>query len=198
MRTYLLLTTCLILVGCSRQEASHRETKGELAGEPLRWALVNKSTITTAIYQWSSDKMEETKKAEGLSPDVEEKIQQYEVLESELEKKQMEMRMRVSFPAQPPGSAAPETDTDYEALTQKVAEAKAPVADIVERRSRQGMQYYQQYTTEKLVAEYAKDRFDLVVDSSGSAGSAVLYHSSDEVLDITDGVMKLFKEETKQ
>jgi hypothetical protein len=198
MKTYLLLTTCLILVGCSRQEASHREAKSEMAREPLRWALVNKSTVSTAIYQWSRDKMEEAKKTEGLSPDVEEKIQQYEVLESELEKKQMEMRMRNSFPAHPPDSATPATDKDYEVLTQKVAEAKVPIADIVERRSRQAMQYYQQYTTEKLVAEYAKDRFDLVVDSSGSAGSAVLYHSSGEILDITDGVIKLFKEETKQ
>jgi len=141
--------------------------------------------------------MEEAKKAEGLSPEVEEQIHQYEVLQSELNKKQMEMRMSGSFSAQPPGSAAPAPDKDYEALTQKVAEAKAPNADVIERRSRLAMQYYNQYTTEKLVAEYVTNRFDLVVDSSSPAGSAVLYRKSDEVLDITDGVIKLFKDEVK-
>ena len=163
----------------------------------MRWAFANKSTISTAIYVWSRDKMEEAKKAEKLSPEVEDQIRQYEVLAAELNKKEMEMRMSGSFPAQRPGSAAPTGDKDYDALTQKVAEAKAPIADIIDRRSQQSMQYYSQYTTEKLVAEYVTNRFDLVVDSSSPSGSAVLYRKSDEVLDITDGVIKLFKEETK-
>ena len=141
--------------------------------------------------------MEEAKKAEKLSPEVEEQIRQYEVLAAELNKKEMEMRMKNEFPAQRPGSAAPTGDKDYDALTQKVAEAKAPITDIIDRRSRQSMQYYSQYTTEKLVAEYVTNRFDLVVDSSSPGGSAVLYRKSDEVLDITDGVIKLFKEEVK-
>jgi hypothetical protein len=197
MKTYLLLTTCLILTGCSRQASVHREAKSEQTGESVRWAFANKSTISTAIYVWSRDKMEEAKKAEKLSPEVEDQIRQYEVLAAELNKKEMEMRMSGSFPAQRPGSAAPTGDKDYDALTQKVAEAKAPIADIIDRRSQQSMQYYSQYTTEKLVAEYVTNRFDLVVDSSSPSGSAVLYRKSDEVLDITDGVIKLFKEETK-
>ena len=197
MKAYLLLTTCLIFTGCSRQASVHREAKSEQTGESVRWAFANKSTISTAIYVWSRDKMEEAKKAEKLSPEVEEQIRQYEVLAAELNKKEMEMRMSSSFSAHPPGSAAPATDKDYEALTQKVAEAKAPNADVIERRSRQSMQYYSQYTTEKLVAEYVTNRFDLVVDSSSPGGSAVLYRKSDEVLDITDGVLKLFKDEVK-
>jgi hypothetical protein len=47
-----------------------------------------------------------------------------------------------------------------------VAAAKAPLADILERRSRQASQYRGQFSTESLIAEYAKDRFDLIVDSS--------------------------------
>ena len=44
-----------------------------------------------------------------------------------------------------------------------------------------------------------KDRFDLVVDSSDErfSHSAVLYRTSGEVLDITEGIIKLFKERTK-
>ena len=140
--------------------------------------------------------MEEAKKAEKLSPEVEEQIRQYEELASELNQKKMEA-MRSRFSAHPPGSAAPATDKDYEALTQKVAEAKAPIADIIDRRSKQASQYQSQYTTEKMIAEYVKNRFDLVVDSSSPGGSAVLYRKSDEVLDITDGVIKLFKDEVK-
>jgi hypothetical protein len=103
----------------------------------------------------------------------------------------------------PPGTTAPgipTTDKDYEALAQKVAETTAPIVDIVDRRSKQASQYQSQYTTEKLIAEYVKNRFDLIVDSSDErmSRSAVLYRSSGEVLDITDGVIKLFKESIKQ
>jgi hypothetical protein len=50
-----------------------------------------------------------------------------------------------------------------------------------------------------LIAEYVKDRFDLVVDSSDErySRSAVLYRTTGEVLDITDAVIKLFKEKAK-
>ncbi len=44
-----------------------------------------------------------------------------------------------------------------------------------------------------------KDRFDLVIDSSEmhSSRSPVLYRRSGETLDITEGIIKLFKEKTK-
>ena len=199
MRTY-LLAACLILTGCSRQEAVHREAKSDLAGEPVRWAFAHKRDIDSAIFQWSRDKMEEVKKAEKLSPEVEAKISEYEALQSELMRKQMDtMRFRASLPPGAPVSVTPFTDKEYTALTQKVADAKAPIADIIDRRSKQALQYQNQYTTEKLIAEYVKNRFDLIVDSSDEhmSHSAVLYRSSGEVLDITDGVIKLFKESIK-
>ena len=81
-----------------------------------------------------------------------------------------------------------------------MAEAKAPIADVIERRNRQASQHRNRHSTDQLVAEYVKDRFGLVVDSSDEhfSSSAVLYRSADEVLDITDGVIKLFKQKTMQ
>ena len=57
----------------------------------------------------------------------------------------------------------------------------------------------QEFSTESLIAEYARGRFDLVVDSSDEhmSRSAVLYRTNSEVLDITDGVLKLFREKAK-
>lgn len=142
--------------------------------------------------------MEEAKKAEALSPDIEEKISRYEALQTQLLRKQMEMR---GFKL-PPRAGIPEAalpDQDFAKLSNQVAEAKAPIADVVERRSRQAAQYREQYKIDRLISEYAKERFDLVVDSSDErfSHSAVLYRTAGEVLDITDGVIKLFKEKTK-
>jgi hypothetical protein len=191
----------LLLAGCSRQEQTHREeaTKDTAAKgpEPVRWAFANKREIDSAISQWSRTKMEDFKKSEALPPEKEEQVRRYEALQSELMRKQMEA-MRRRFPP-PPGAPGPAPDRDYETLSNQVAEARAPIADIVDRRSRQASQYREQFTADKLVGEYAKDRFDLVVDSSDQvfSRSAVLYRTSGEVLDITDGVIKLFKEKAK-
>lgn len=202
MKTYLLLATCLILVGCGRQEENHREVLGKLEtikselatqrGAPVRWAFANKSQIETAIFLWSRDKMEAAKKTEALPPEIEEKILQYEVLQTEL----MHMQagtMRFRFPPRSPASETPATDKDYEALSKRVAEAKAPVAAIVERRSRQAAQYREQYSINPLIGEYVKDRYDLVVDSN----EKLLYRSAGEATDITEGVLAFFKEKTK-
>jgi hypothetical protein len=151
---------------------------------PVRWAFANKREIETAIYQLSSDKMEAAKSAEALSADVEEKIRQYEALQTELLHKRMET-MRFGYAPRPPGAEAPATDEAYEALTKKVAEAKAPVAAIVDRRARQAAQYREQYSVARLAAEYAKGRYDLVVDSN----EKVLYRSAGEVPDITAGII---------
>ena len=210
MRTYLLLATCLILVGCGRQDESQREVLGELETikselaskrvDPVRWAFANKRDIDSAISQWSRDKMEEVKRAEALTPEVEEKVRQYETLQAELLRKRMDtMGFRLPPPPRALGSEAPPADKDYEALSNRIAEAKAPIADILERRARQASQYRDQYSTDKLIAEYVKGRFDLVVDSSEErfSRSAVLYRTTGEVLDITDGVIKLLKEKVK-
>jgi len=208
MKAYFLMAACLILVGCDRQEQSNREVlnkleaiKSELTakqGETVRWAFANKRQIDSAIFQWSRDKMEEARKSEALPAETEQKIKEYEALQSQLMRKEMEAR-GIKLP---PRAGSPEIsvpDESYEALSNRVAAAKAPVAEIVERRSRQASQYRAQFSTESLVAEYVNGRFELIVDSSDEymSHSALLYRTNGEVLDITDGVIKLFKEKTK-
>ena len=208
MKTYLLLAASLILVGCDRQGQSNREVLGKLEtikselatkrGDAVRWAFANKREIDSAIFQWSRDKMEQVKKSEALAPEVEQKIRQYEALQTQLMRKEMEAR-GIKLPPRSGALEVSVPDENYEAFSNRVAAAKAPLADILERRSRQALQYRGQFSTESLIAEYVKDRFDLVVDSSDErmSRSAVLYRTNGEVLDITDGVLKLFKEKVK-
>lgn len=210
MKTYLLLATCMILVGCNRPEQSNREVlakletiKNELAtkrGDTVRWGFANKREIDMIVFQWSRDKIEANKMSEALPPETEAKILEYETLKTEL------LRMGIPPPMRPlrvtPGAVRPESpqaSEGYEVLSKKVAEAKAPIATIVDRRERQAAQYRNQYSTDKLIAEYVKDRFDLIVDSSDErfSRSAVLYRTTGEVLDITDAAIKLFKEKAK-
>jgi len=210
MKTYLLLATGLILAGCGRQEANHREVMSRLEAikselnkgvAPTRWATANKSEITTFIYKCSRDKGEQIKNSEALPAETEAKILEYETLRMEL------MRMGVPPPRRPlwlpvgSGQAdAPPANKEYEALSRKVAEAKAPIAAIVDRRERQAAEYREQYSIERLIAEYAKDRFDLVVDSSDDrfSRSVVLYRTAGEVTDITEGIIALMKAKANQ
>lgn len=208
MKRYLLLAAFLILVGCGKPEPSNREVlakleamKSELAarrGDTVRWAFANKREIDSAIFQWSRDRMEEVRKSEALPAETEEKIRQYEALQAQLMHREMEAR-GLRLPPRVSALQVPVADESISSLSNRVAAAKAPIADILERRSRQASQYREQYPTDKLVAEYAKDRFDLVVDSSDerTSRSAVLYRTNGEVLDITDGVIKIFKEKVK-
>jgi len=195
----------LLAAGCGRQEANHREVTNKLDAirselnkgvAPVRWATANKSEITTFIYKYSRDKMEQIKKSEALPAETEAKILEYEALRMEL------LRMGVPLPMRslrlPPGSGQPEptpANKEYEALSKRVAEAKAPIASIVDRRERQEAEFREQYSIERLIAGYAKDRFDLVVDSSDerSSRSPVLYQTAGEVTDITEGIIALLK-----
>ena len=171
MKIYLLLATCLVVSGCGQQEQSSREVLGTLADikseleakqvNSVRWAIANKREIDSAIFQWSRDKMEEIKKSEALPPETEQKVQQYEALKTQLMYKEMESR---GFKMPPrAGASEPSTpDETFEALSNRVAAARAPIADTIKRRGRQGSDYRSQFSTEKLVAEYVQDRFDLV------------------------------------
>jgi hypothetical protein len=210
MKTYLLLATCLLAAGCGRQEANHREVMSKLdaiRGElnkgvaPVRWATANKSEITTFIYKCSRDKVEQIKKSDALPAETEAKILEFEALRMEL------LQMGVLFPNRPlrlpPGfgqAESPSANKEYEALSKRVAEAKVPIAAIVDRRERQAAQYREQYSIERLIAEYAKDRFDLVVDSTDErlSHSGVLYRTAGEVTDITEGIIALIKARANQ
>jgi hypothetical protein len=209
MKTYLLLATCLLLAGCGRQEQNHREVMSKLdamTGQlskgtaQVRWAIANKSEITTFIYKWSRDKMEQIKKTEALPPETEARISEYEALRMEL----LQMRMPPTRPLRAPSeSAHPEpsaADKEYEAMSKRVTEAKAAIAAIVDHRERQAAQFREQYSIERLIAEYVKDRFDLVVDSSDErfSRSPVLYRTAGEVTDITEGIITLMKAKAAQ
>ena len=91
------------------------------------------------------------------------------------------------------------SEKEYLALSVRIEQARGPIASILERRYRRAQQFRNQYTPDKLVADYVGDRFDLVIDSSDqySFNKPVLHQSSGEVLDITDGIIKLFKQKSK-
>ncbi len=206
MKKFFLLAASLLLAGPLFQMTNAAEP-GTV--EKFRWALADKHKIDTAIFSWTRAKMEETKKAESLPPEIEAKIRHYEMLNNQLMQKQFGLPPRIQHipPPFPPSGepapkrerpAKPQSDQEYEALSKQVAEAKAPVADIVDRRDQQSAKLREQYQTEKLIAEYAKGRFDLVVDAGMSHySSPILYHASGDVVDITDSVLDLFKEKTK-
>ncbi|MBA4149236.1 MAG: hypothetical protein H0X66_14070 [Verrucomicrobia bacterium] len=205
--TLFLAAVALILLGCDQQPHNHPEldkkletiqSKLESERKPIRWATANKREIESALSKWNRQKMDEAKKAEALPPEVEEQVRQYETLQSAFFRKHMEA-MRPMPPVAPGASPFPAPSDDLLALSNRVAEAKAPVAEIIDRRARQSTAYREQYNIEKLVSEYANDRFDLVVDSSDQAyRSPVLHRTATEVLDITDGILKFLDEKTKQ
>ena len=106
-------------------------------------------------------------------------------------------------PAQPPAQTEEEKAyaEAYADLTRRVAEAKAPVAAIVERRNALTTKYHSPKFLEQLVAEYVKQKehFDVVVDSSNdySSSHSVLYRTAGEVPDITEGIIQFFRDKEK-
>src|SRR5437764_10708304 len=97
-------------------------------------------------------------------------------------------------PMMRPGQAPEEPTAEqkaYNELSEKAAEAKVPIADIIEQRDRERTQLNQKYSVEKIVAEYAKGKYDVVVES-GLGSRGVLYSASGDVVDITQGVIAYF------
>jgi len=210
----MLLAMSVILVGCERQEPQDREIlinlealKHELATNQAtspRWAVVRRNDIQFAIDRWSQDRIEAAKAVETLPPEQAEKLREYESLNNQL------MRIGMPRPYGSPMHINPATgypqsvadtnqEAQYEALSIRVETARAPIASILARRDREAEQIRHQYTSDKLIAEYVGDRFDLVIDSSwiSSMNSPILYQKNPEVVDITDGVLKLFQEKTR-
>jgi hypothetical protein len=195
MKIPILLATCVILVGCERQEPQDREIlnnlealKHEFATNQStspRWAVVRRNDIQFAIDRWSQDRIEAAKTAETLSPEQATKLSEYESLNNQL------MRIRMPRPYASPMQINPATgypqsvadtnqEAQYEALSIRVEAARAPIASILDHRNREAEQIRHQYSPDKLVAEYVTDRFDLVIDSSwiGSMNSPILYQKN--------------------
>ncbi len=208
----LLLLTAYFFCGCKRDTETEStvvkrldEVKNQIAAQqsqPIRWAFANKRQIESAGYEYARNRSEAVKKSEKISPEIEAKIARYEQLErqlSQLRFTQMRTRNNIPMPPPPVGMESP-TNTDYAALANQVAEAKAPVAEIIDRRARQYSEFSNEIKVNDLVAEYAKDRYDLVVDSSDeyfSGQSKVLFRKPGDVPDITDSVLRLLKEKNK-
>jgi hypothetical protein len=220
MKTYLLLAMCLVCAGCGREASNNREMRAQLDGmrtelaaiqaliqsatnhTSIRWATANKQEINMAVMQWGGNKAREKREAwmNTLTPDVQEKIRKYDSLQSSF----MQMRMAINNPRRygfypPPSGLAvtPPTDSDFVAMSNRVEEAKKPIADVLEQRDQMQVVYNaDDDTVDQLIAEYVKGRYDLVTDSSFPNGS-VLFSSYEDVPDITEGVIKYFKEKSR-
>ncbi|MDB6057466.1 MAG: hypothetical protein JWO95_1310 [Verrucomicrobiales bacterium] len=185
MKKLLTFATCLVALACNLRAADQPQ--------PIRWAVASKQEIETTIFKWTQAKAEEATKDEA-SPEIEEKIRAYQSLQMEFTMKYMHLR---SIPMRPVFGAPPKPepkDPEYDAMAKRVADAKAPIAAILDKRNNVMTKFRDQYSVEKLVSEYSKGRFDLVVDA-GYRGTrdTVLFHTNGEVLDITLAVIDLFE-----
>lgn len=208
MKNYLLLLVCFTLAGCSQEEQHHREVMNKLdalgnnlstvaaastniAKASVRWAYANRNDISMAVFQWTQAKLDEAKKAENLPPDQQAKVADYDNLQAQLTQKRIQMYRSINpvrYPGSPPVESTQE-EKDYDALARQVADARAPIADIINRRDKLAAQYREQYSVEHLIAEYVNGRYDIVVESNQKP----LYRSAAEVPDITDAVIAFFK-----
>jgi hypothetical protein len=220
VKTYLLLATCLVCAGCINYAPNTRDLqvqldsiKTELAAiqvstQPatnhtsMRWATANKQDINMAVMQWRGNKARERREAwvNTLPPDVQEKLRTYESLQSKFMQMQMAMnnsRMFAHRPQPPNFSMTPPSESDFLAMSNRVEEARAPIAGILEHRDQMQAGYRDDDdTVEQLVAEYVQDRYDLVVDS-GYQNRNILFRTGSDVPDITESVIKLFKEKAR-
>lgn len=103
-------------------------------------------------------------------------------------------------PLRTAASATPEDDKAHEALAHRVAEAKAPVAAIVERRNKLTARYHSAQFLDQLIADYAKGRYDLVVDGSNESSFSrpILYRTAGEVTDITEGILQFLRDRERK
>jgi len=211
IRNALVCGICAILVGCRLPEQQDREIlsslktiKDELATNrpsSIRWAFADRRVIESAIESWSQEQIEKAMRAEVVSAEEAEKLKQYETLSNELGRMQYPNPTYINHLGLPMTSGIDTNkQSEYDALSARVAQARVPVASVLDRRDREAERIRKQFTPDELTAEYVGDRFDLVVDSSDSNSyrTVLLYRSSGEAVDITDGILKLFKQKTKQ
>ena len=185
---------------------------------PVRWAIADREKIQSVLDAHAQAQSAALEKAEGVSPEIRAKLAEYETLNRELmEKLQLSLLTRfvptrtlrplpnlsdftVPPIAPPTNPSPPEVSTEakaYAALGERVAAAKAPVAHIVDRRLQLFAKYHGREFLEQLVSEYAKGRYDLVVEANGRTSSerSVLYNSAaGPPVDLTEEIIKFFRE----
>lgn len=222
MKPLLLLALGLAVTGC-RQEAPHPEIltrlkalETELAKRPapVRWATADREKLSRALFEQGRKHLEEFMQAEKVSPEQRAQIAAYEALNQQLIIKPRppsvptlpplppkELSARLPASVSPPTPPAPTVaEQEYAALAKRVAEAKAPVAALIERRAQITGKYYGREFMEQIIAEYAKDRFDLVVNSDrmSSYDRPLLYRTSAEAPDITEVLLQFFRDREKK
>ena len=186
---------------------------------PPRWATVDRDRLRNAIHALGREKLETHKQAEKLTPEQVMQVEKYEELNQQLLRlplRQYSSPVRAALlppmpPANltggqapqlvsaippPPGKAANEADKEREELARRVAEAKAPVATIVDRRSQITARYYAGEFLTNLIADHVKGRFDLVVDADSrySSDRTILYRAAVNAPDITDELLQFLRE----
>ena len=167
---------------------------------PIRLAVVDRSQLQMATSDWVRRRYEQEIAKEPITPAINAQLEKVSQLQDELRRLEQELiRRRVeSMRGGPPPLGPPPMDfrfdPQYQKLSEALAEARRPVAEIIDRRSRR--QTEMQYPLKELIAEYAKDRFDVVLDRPFSEHS-VLYRRAPDVVDITQGVLDLFRSKEK-
>jgi hypothetical protein len=211
MRFISIIICTVIFAGCTPSQApvSLDPLKADLTrirellekrDATMRWAIMDRSQLQMATAEWARKRNEEETAKENLTPEVKQQIDKYNQLSadlsrfgSEVTRRRMES-MRTGPPGMPPFMGDPRSDPEYLKLSEAVAEARRPIAEIIDRRARR--QYELQYPIKELIEEYSKDRFDLVVDRM-SVDHSVLYRRTPEIPDITQGVIDLFRSKEK-
>ncbi|HYG22989.1 MAG TPA: hypothetical protein VEH04_09420 [Verrucomicrobiae bacterium] len=168
----------------------------------IRLAVASRERIESAINTWSIRQIQADIRSEVLEPEVAQHLERYEAINRELS------RVRRPYPPHfDPATGMPtrvpantNLTANYEELMAQQEKARLPIASVLERRQRASEEIRTRYTVNGLVAEYARDRFNVVADSSDrfSNHAGLLYQSSGEVIDITEGVLKLFQQKTSQ
>jgi hypothetical protein len=173
-----------------------------LAGQaPPRYAAVDRDRLGNAILAHGREKLEAHKQSEKLTPVQAAQIEKYEKLNLQLLRLDDNlMRQLVRLPPLVVPPLAPPTNDagkEREELARRVAEAKVPVATIVDRRSHITARYNTGDFLERLIADYVKGRFDHVVNAEprhNSGGRTIFFRTTVAATDITDELLQFFRE----
>jgi len=160
----------------------------------VRIAYVDGNRLNTLTAAWRQRRIDEAMAKLALTPEVKAQLEAYDRALAQFNA--WAMSRQRNDPRMPPmgNMAGLRSDPEYQPHLDAVDQARAPVAEIVERRNR--LQSETRYPVGDLIAEYVNDRFDLVLDRSWG-GQSVLYSRAKEIPDITEGVVALLESKEK-
>lgn len=175
------------------------------AGATPKWAVADGNRIRSEISMWNSKKTSEQRVEFVVPPELADAYAIYTGLSRQLgrkrdalmrEKRQElekvlggDSRRHGGYPMFD-GHDLETDDPEYHKLVDEVEAARIPVESILNRKSPPS--YESKYTKENLIREYAKGKFEIVVDVSFENRDQV-YSADSERLDITQAVIDLFE-----